>query len=578
MNVAKTEMAGARSADGTKARLAIALLTASQRLRLALLTVARILVGFCDLGLAAAMYVLFLLLQGRAPAHHYSWMPNSILAVSSIAALLIVVRVAADILSTFAVFREIQNLATNFLLRLTRGYCEMQWSRFVELNRSELTNITIHTTREAADFYHRCVEMIAGLVVVITMTVALVYQSVETAMCFAAVLGGLYCIHRLIIRKRVQTAASTREVALGELQRDLSGLFSSGKEIRTYSNQEFFYHRIRREATQFAVGSRRGLFFSHVSRIVADQGTILLFLGLIVAVQLRQGDTHQLLSLLAFYFVLSRRLLPLVSQLSLIAGQMDSSFENVCIVDAELKQCHGFRTIPGPSVKPAPGFALQLQGVSFAFGDGASILNNVNLHLREGEIAVMRGASGIGKSSLLNIISGVLQPSSGSVRINRAEVAYVPQEVPLLDDTIRGNLLFGLPETGDEELMKALTVARLDEFVSSLPRGLDTGVGDNGALFSGGERQRFGMARAVLRGSGVMLLDEATSALDEENEHRVLSNLAATGAAILLVTHRRHTTRWAHHAYRLDAGQIVEERSLTAPQIDEFAAAMLETV
>jgi ABC-type multidrug transport system fused ATPase/permease subunit len=481
-------------------------------------------------------------------------------------------------LSSFAVFREIQNLATDFMLRLTRGYSEMQWTRFVELNRSELTNITVHTTREAADFYHRCVEMIAGVVIVMVMTVALIYESAATALCFAAVLGALYCIHRLIVRKRVQEAASLREGALGELQRDLSGLFSSGKEIRTYGNQEFFYSRLRREAAQFALGIRRGAFFPQASRIIADQGTILLFLGLIVAVQLRQGDTHQLLSLLVFYFVLSRRLLPLVSQLSLIAGQMESSFENVRIVDAELKRCHRSRTIPRLSMKPAPGFALQLMGVSFAFSNGAPILNHVNLHLREGEIAVLRGPSGIGKSSLLNVISGVLKPSSGTVRVNRTEVAYVPQEVPLLDDTIRRNLLFGLPETDDQELMKALTVARLDDFVSSLPRGIDTRVGDNAALFSGGERQRLGLARAILRGSKLMLLDEATSALDEENERQVLSNLAATGAAILLVTHRRNIAPWAHHACRLEAGQIVEEHSLTALAIDEFAAAMFENV
>jgi ABC-type multidrug transport system fused ATPase/permease subunit len=576
MRTAERENAGAHSTAGARTRVAIALLIRPQRLRLVLLTAARVVVGFFDLALAAATYILFLLLQGLAPAHRHSWLPNSILAVAAAAGLLVVVRVLADILSAHAVFRQIQDLAADFMFRLTRGYCEMQWTRFIELNRSELTSITAHTTREAADFYHRCVEMIAGAVIVIAMTAAFVYQSPAAAACFAAALATLYCTHRLIVRKRVQNAASMREKSLGRLQRHLSGLFSSGKEIRTYGNQEFFYDRIRSETGQFAVGSRRSLFLPQAARIIADQGTVLLFLGLIVVVQLQRGDTHRLLSLLAFYFVLSRRLLPLVSQLSLIAGQMESSFENVSIVDAELKRCRLHRAVPSPAANPAAGLALQLEQVSFAFSDGPLILDNVSLLLREGEIAVLSGASGIGKTSLLNIISGVLPRASGSVCVDRADLTYVPQEIVLLDDTIRNNLLFGLPRADDRKLMKALAVARLDDFVAALPRGLDSGVGDNGALFSGGERQRFGVARAAVRGSRLMLLDEATSALDKDNERQVLNNLAATGAAILLVTHRQHTHRWAHHVYRLERGRLLEVRRSAAPPIVNFVAAMLE--
>jgi len=534
------------------------------------------LVGLFDLALAAAMYLLFLLLQSQVSAHRNPWLPNSILAVAAAAGLLVVVRVLVDIYSAHAVFRQIQNLATDFMIRLTRGYCEMQWTCFTELNRSELTNITVHTTREAADFYHRCVEMISGAVIVIAMAVAFVYQSPAAAACFAAALGTVYCIHRLIVRKRVYQAASMREKSLGQLQRDLSGLFSSGKETRTYGNQDFFYDRICRDAGKFAVGSRVAVFLPQAARIIADQGTVLLFLGLIVAVQLQRGDTHQLLSLLAFYFVLSRRLLPLVSQLSLIAGQMESSFENVRIVDVELERCRLHRALPHPAGKPAPGLALQLERVTLVFSGGPLILDNFNLLLREGESAIICGTSGVGKTSLLNTISGVLPPASGSVRVDRADLAYVPQEIALLDDTIRNNLLFGLARADDGKLMKALAVARLDEFVRALPRGLDSGVGDNGALFSGGERQRFGVARAALRGSKLLLLDEATSALDEENERQILNNLAATGAASLLVTHRRHMHRWAHHVYRLERGRLLEERRSAAPAIDEFVARTLE--
>jgi ABC-type bacteriocin/lantibiotic exporter with double-glycine peptidase domain len=189
----------------------------------------------------------------------------------------------------------------------------------------------------------------------------------------------------------------------------------------------------------------------------------------------------------------------------------------------------------------------------------------VNLSIREGETVVLYGVSGIGKSSLLNLIAGVSQPITGAVRIDRRSVAYVPQEIPLLDDSIRNNLLFGLPKKSDEELMSALAAAMLDEFVATQPLGLDTSIGDNGALFSGGQRQRLGLARAILRGSQLLLLDEATSALDEENENQILENLSASGMALLIVTHRANAQQYADRVFRLEEGSLVEDLSRGLP-------------
>jgi ABC-type multidrug transport system fused ATPase/permease subunit len=343
------------------------------------------------------------------------------------------------------------------------------------------------------------------------------------------------------------------------LQRNLADMFSSGKEIRTYGNQAFFQQRIHRQAERVATSNVRIWFLPQFARIVADQGAVLVFLGIVIVVQLQQGDVRQLLSLLAFYFVLSRRLLPLISQISFIAGQIEGSYENVKVVDAELSKCRKFRMVALPACQPDAGMVMQMMQVSFAFPGGTPILRKVNLSIREGETVVLYGVSGIGKSSLLNLIAGVSEPIAGGVRIDRRSVAYVPQEVPLLDDSIRNNLLFGLPERGDEELTRALATAMLDKFVAAQPFGLDTGVGDNGALFSGGQRQRLGLARAILRGSQLLLLDEATSALDEENERQVLENLGASGVAILLVTHRVHTHSFAHRVFRIDQGVLVEE-------------------
>lgn len=540
-------------------RVAMRLLGGRQRAIFALHTVARSTVGIFDLAIAAVMYLLFLRLQGRVPLREVRWIPVTVLGTALLGSILVVLRSLLDMASSRTVFRSIQNLYVDFLLRLASGYNEMSWTKFVARNRNELLHHALHTAREGADFYHRCIEFAAGSVIVAITAAAFVYQSPSAALAFGFLLAVTYSMHRYFIRKIIYQAASNREESLTRLQKAVANLFSAGKEIRTYGIQSLFGARIRSEAEAFSAQHRRAVFLPQVSRIIAEQGTVLLFLALIVAVALQDGDTRRLLSVLAFYFVLSRRLLPLISQMSLIAGQMESSYEYVRTLDTELAACRNCRTPISAPQLPRPGHVLELSHVHFWFHKNTPVLRDINLVLRQGEIVVLHGASGIGKSSLLNLIAGILAPITGTVRVDPATIAYVPQEIFLLDDSIRNNLLFGLRTRRDEELMHALAAANLADFVSAQPAGLETRVGDNGALLSGGQRQRLGLARAILRGSHLLLLDEATAAFDPETERQVLANLRACGAAILLVTHRRHTYALGQRVYHLCDGILIEE-------------------
>jgi ABC-type multidrug transport system fused ATPase/permease subunit len=548
----------------------IGLLESRQRLVLVLLTLGKIAVGFCDLLVAAAMYQLFLLLQGRST--QLWWIPQTSLSAAVIASILVILRGLLELYSARLAFRKVQDLQTDFTLRLTAGYSRLQWGRFVECNRSELSRHALHSAREAGEFYYGCIEIAANVVIVAAMAAALVYQSVIAACTLCCVAALFYGGHRVFVRKRLQEAASRRETALRRLQRTLADVFSSGKEIRTYGNHALFQDRIRRQAGLVAANHLRVLGLPHLTRIVADQGAVLVFLSIVITVQLRHGEVHHILSLLVFYFVISRRLFPLISQISFIAGQMDGFYASVKVLYSELNKCRLYRTPPSPPHLPDDGMVLQLNQVSFSFRHDAPILRLVDLRMAEGELIVIHGASGSGKSSLLNLIAGLTEPRSGFVRVDRKSIAYVPQEVPLLDDSVRNNLLFGLSEKSDEELMNALSIAQLERFVAAQPFGLETSVGDNGALFSGGQRQRLGLARAILRDSRLLLLDEATSALDEESERQVLENLSASGKAIVLATHRIQTRKIAHRVFRLERGFLIENEGKDFPTAAEHAS------
>jgi ABC-type bacteriocin/lantibiotic exporter with double-glycine peptidase domain len=559
MNVFRRVRPRSSSPAAGKYAAALRLLSLRTRVSLVLLTAGRTAVGICDLLVAAAMYLLFVALQGHAPAPRLLGGPQTVLSLGMITATLVIARALMDSSTALLALRRIHRLQTDLLLRLVRGYSEMRWTRFVERNRSELVNFAIHTTRDAADFYHRWIEFVASVVIVGIMTVAVIWKSPLAACGIAAMLTAVYALHRYGIRGSLQAAAASRESSLRTLQRDLADLLSSGKEIRTYNLQSFFRDRIRRNAQRLESGNTRAVFLPQIGRSVADQGALLVFLVMIITVQLRQGDAHRLLALLAFYFVLSRRLLPLTSQIAFIAGQMESAWENVRVVDTELQECFIHRDSDSPVQLPRPGYAVELSHVSFSWREDKPILTHIDFHLREGEIVILQGASGIGKSSLLNVIAGIAQPHSGAVRVDRASVCYVPQEVPLLDDSFRTNLLFGLAGVSDDELMHALRIARMDQFVATQPSGLATSVGDNGSLLSGGQRQRLGLARALVRGGNTLLLDEATSALDEDSERQILEALGATGKTVLLVTHRTRAHVFAHRVLQLRDGRLSQD-------------------
>jgi ABC-type multidrug transport system fused ATPase/permease subunit len=202
------------------------------------------------------------------------------------------------------------------------------------------------------------------------------------------------------------------------------------------------------------------------------------------------------------------------------------------------------------------------------------VLSNINLKIVSGEAVGFVGQSGSGKSTLIDLMLGLLEPQSGSVLINGQEISqvktawqktigYIPQTIFLMDDSLRRNIAIGIADKEVDEvaIVEALKSAQLEEFVASLPEGLDTVVGERGVRLSGGQRQRIGIARALYHRPSVLVLDEATSSLDTETEHGVMKAVQALQGdkTVIIVAHRLSTVEYCDRLYRLDAGRIVDE-------------------
>ena len=210
--------------------------------------------------------------------------------------------------------------------------------------------------------------------------------------------------------------------------------------------------------------------------------------------------------------------------------------------------------------------------MSFEYGDGKAALHGVSLDAPAGQTTALVGPSGAGKTTILNLIPRFFDGTSGSVWVDgqdvrsvtlgslRDAIGLVTQDVVLFDDTVRANIRFGNPTASEADVEAAADAAGASSFITALPMGFDTGVGERGESLSGGQRQRIAIARAVLKDAPILLLDEATSALDSETEHQIQGAMDALrkDRTTVVIAHRLATVQHADLIHVIVDGKVVE--------------------
>jgi ATP-binding cassette, subfamily B, bacterial PglK len=284
------------------------------------------------------------------------------------------------------------------------------------------------------------------------------------------------------------------------------------------------------------------------------------------------------------------RLLPALNQILFLSNQVQFNNSAVEFVEAELRTFGAFADGRDGRVAASPlrlRTELRLEGVTFWYPErpGPALLG-VGFAVHRGESLGIVGPTGAGKSTVLDVILGALDPDAGHVTIDgvpmaecrepwQRSIGYVPQDVYLVDDTLRANVALGWygDEIDDERVREAIGLAGLDDVVASLPDGVETIVGERGVRLSGGQRQRLGIARALYTRPSVLVLDEATSNLDQGTERRIVETLEGLrgGVTMVVVTHRTASVRHCDRIVYLEAGRVRAEGTF-----DELRAAVSE--
>ncbi|MCI9662304.1 MAG: ABC transporter ATP-binding protein [Lachnospiraceae bacterium] len=349
------------------------------------------------------------------------------------------------------------------------------------------------------------------------------------------------------------------------------------KEVKVLNREEFFVKNYEKYYRVYVKGVRLNKLLSMTPKYIVEP---VCMAGLLIAVIVKmfygkKDDISTFIPQLSTFAVAAFRLLPSVGKINEHVNNILYAAPSLDLIYEDLKGIEDFKKQEIDEHRPW-SFQNKIEAKSITYlypNTDKKILDNTGCVIPKGKTVAFIGGSGAGKTTMVDIILGLLPPQLGKVKADdmnifknlstwHQHIGYIPQTIYLSDDSIRSNVAFGImeDEIDDEAVMEALKKAQLLEFAESLPEGLDTAVGERGVRISGGQRQRIGIARALYHDPEILVLDEATSALDGETEMAIMESIESLQGTktILIIAHRLTTIRNADIIYEVCDGKVVE--------------------
>lgn len=487
------------------------------------------------------------------------------------------------ILQQYVQSRVVQNAGAEVATRLVHGYLARPYLFHTQRSSAVLIrNAFESATRLANHVMMPLVTIMAETVLVVVLGVALLILSpVATLLAAAGLLPAVWLLQR-VVQPRLKEMGRGAQEASAESLACLRQAFGGFREIRLLRQERHFATLFEEERGRYARYEYLRDALAALPRALIETALVSVIV-IIFALSLIGGAAiDAAAATLGVFAYVGLRLQPSLQRIVQSLNQIrfgtpvldDLYSDSATFISADVKWrlTDDDGSHEGQNSRPHMRHSLALRNVTFSYSQGnPPVLKDVSFTMRRGEFIGICGPTGGGKSTLVDLLVGLLVPDEGSVLVDEMplrgrekwwyeQLGVVSQDPFLLDGTIRENILFGRNDecVAEEEVLAAVSQAQMDEFVAMLPEGLDTPVGEDGIRLSGGQRQRVAIARALCRRPSVLVFDEGTSALDAVTEAALVDSLEQlqAGRTLIAVAHRISTVQTADRILVVDAGQI----------------------
>ena len=481
--------------------------------------------------------------------------------------------------------------------RLLEGYLHQPYETFLNRNSADTgKNILIESQQFANGVLMPALKALAFGITAAMIVGFLFWLEPLLALAITLIFGCAYLLVYLTIRRVLLRTGRTRMAANTERFKAVGEAFGSVKEVKVLNRQAHFIHRYDPAARTFADAMAKSQVLAQVPRYAIEGLAFGIVMAAMIYLLASGQELQSALPLASAFVVAGYRLLPALqnvyqgfaqwrfNQSVLDTLQKDLSAHQPPAQEASRTSSQtmlesNVATGPHESVKLAFDQTIELRNLTYHYPNtSAPSLDAISLTIPRNSFVALTGQTGAGKTTLADIILGLLEPSAGEILIDgtvlteenrsqwQANLGYVPQDIYLTDSTIASNIAYGLAKDHVDHgaVERAARIANIHDFiVDKLPSGYDTIVGERGVRLSGGQRQRIGIARALYHDPSVIVLDEATSALDNETERRIVNELDAMrgGRTLIVIAHRLTTVQKCHEVFMLHDGKIAARGS-----------------
>ncbi len=462
--------------------------------------------------------------------------------------------------------------------RLIDCYLKKPYTYHLDHNTSEMIrNIMLDTDRLFQLILSVLNVASEGLLSLLLMTYLLVSDPIMS-LAVALILGVCVGAFRLFTKKKTHSYGLQNQKYDGEMHKSINQALGAVKDIKILHREKYFVNRFVSCGEKKMTALIMNNFFGTVPKYLIETVCVAGIMGVLIY-KLKTGtNLNSILPQLAAFAVAAFKLLPSVGKISNYLNGITFLRPSIDLIYHDLKETEDMVGVEFRDRDTEVGIKssekeISIQHLSYRYPNtDEDVLKDVNFKIPLGASIGLIGQSGAGKSTMADIILGILFPKEGYVRYGRINVhenplrwskklAYIPQAIYLADETIRRNVAFGIDddEIDEDKVWAALEEAQLSEFVRSLPEGLDTEVGERGVRLSGGQRQRIGIARALYGNPEILVLDEATSALDNETEKAVMEAIDRLHGkkTLIIIAHRLTTIKNCEYVFKVEDGRVV---------------------